>query len=142
MGQYYGPSQQGYPPPGYPPPGYPPPGYPPPGYPPPGYPPPGYPQVYGQRPHRGGAVLALGIIGLVLSFASLLAIAGLVCSIIAVVMGTKDLREMQAGVMSPAGRGMTNAGRICAIVGLCLTGLFIVAMVVGVFALSATSHFW
>jgi len=121
MGQHYGP--QGYPP-----------GYPPPGYPPPGYPPPGYPPGYGLAPHRGAAVLTLGIIGLVLSFASLLAIAGLTCSILAVVMGTKDLREMTAGVMSPAGRGMTTAGRVCGIIGMSITAVFVVIVLVALFA--------
>ncbi len=64
------------------------------------------------RPHRGGAILALGILGLVVCF---------ICGIIAWVMGNTDLREMGAGRMDPSGRGLTNAGRICGIVSVILS---------------------
>ena len=63
------------------------------------------------KAHRGGAVLALGIIGLVLC---------VICGIIAWVMGKNDLKEMDAGIMDPAGRGMTNAGKICGMIGVIL----------------------
>ena len=56
------------------------------------------------RPHRGGTILALGIVGLVCCF---------ICGIIAWVMGNNDLKEMSAGRMDPSGQGMTNAGKIC-----------------------------
>ena len=56
------------------------------------------------RPHRGGVVLALGILGLVVCF---------ILGIIAWVMGNKDLREIDAGTMDPSGRGLTKAGKIC-----------------------------
>ena len=64
------------------------------------------------RPPRGGAILALGILGLVVCF---------ICGIIAWVMGNTDLREMGAGRMDPSGRGLTNAGRICGIVSVILS---------------------
>ena len=63
------------------------------------------------RPHRGGAILALGIVGLVVCF---------ICGIIAWVMGKTDLREMAAGRMDPSGQGLTNAGRICGIISVVL----------------------
>ena len=59
------------------------------------------------KPHRGGTVLALGILGLVCCW---------ILGIIAWVMGNGDLREMDAGMMDPAGRGLTQAGKICGII--------------------------
>jgi hypothetical protein len=61
-----------------------------------------------QQPHRAGAILALGILGIVPCF---------ICGIIAWVMGNGDLRKMDEGIMDPAGRGMTQAGKVCGIVG-------------------------
>ena len=69
------------------------------------------------RPHRGGTVLALGIIGMVVE---LCCIIGLVLSIIAWVMGAGDLKEMAAGRMDRSGEGMTRAGMICGIIGVVL----------------------
>ena len=72
------------------------------------------PQAQGQqplKPHRGGIVLALGILGLVVC---------VICGIIAWVMGNNDLREMTAGTMDPSGRGMTQAGKICGMVSVIL----------------------
>jgi len=63
------------------------------------------------RPHRGGAVLALGIVGLV---------SCVICGIIAWVMGAKDLKEMAAGRMDRSGEGMTRAGMICGIISVIL----------------------
>jgi hypothetical protein len=63
------------------------------------------------KPHRGGVVLALGILGIVVCF---------ICGIIAWVMGNKDLREMDAGIMDPSGRGLTQAGRICGMISVIL----------------------
>ncbi|MHC4206793.1 MAG: DUF4190 domain-containing protein [Planctomycetota bacterium] len=63
------------------------------------------------RPHRGGLILALGILGIVCCF---------ICGIIAWVMGNNDLREMAAGRMDPSGQGLTQAGKICGIVSVVL----------------------
>ena len=63
-------------------------------------------------PHRGGAVLALGILGITPCF---------ICGIIAWVMANRDLREMAAAQMDPSGRGLTQAGKICGMVGVILT---------------------
>jgi len=59
------------------------------------------------RPHRGGIILALGILGILCCF---------ICGIIAWVMGSNDLREMAAGRMDPSGQGITNAGKICGMI--------------------------
>jgi hypothetical protein len=83
----------------------------------------------GVRAHRGGAILALGIVGIVVCF---------ILGIIAWVMGTADLRAMDAGTMDPSGRGLTQAGRICGIIGtvLGLGGLLlaVIMLLIGVTA--------
>jgi hypothetical protein len=63
------------------------------------------------KPHRGTVIIVLGILGLV------------VCAPLAIaawVMGSNDLKEMDAGTMDPTGRGTTNAGKICGIIGTIL----------------------
>jgi hypothetical protein len=75
-------------------------------------------QVETLKPHRGTTVLVLGIIGIACC---------LICGIIAWVMGSKDLKEMDEGIMDPEGRGLTQAGKICGMVsvGLQVLGLLI-----------------
>ena len=65
----------------------------------------------GLKAHRGGVVLTLGILGIVICF---------ICGIIAWVMGKNDLREIDAGTMDPTGRGLTNAGKICGMISVIL----------------------
>ena len=89
-------------------------------------------QPSGTRPHRGGAVLALGIIGIVVCF---------ICGIIAWVMASKDLKEMDAGRMDPSGKGLTKAGMICGIVGVVLTALGIIWWLIAIFALGSAGFF-
>lgn len=67
-------------------------------------------------PHRGGLILALGILSWVVCP---------ILSIIAWVMGNQDLKEMDAGRMDPEGRGLTQAGKIIGIVHICFIGFFI-----------------
>ena len=69
------------------------------------------------KPHRGAAVLALGITGIIPCF---------ICGIIAWVLARRDLAEMEAGHMDPAGRGLTMAGKICGIVGVCFWSVYLV----------------
>ena len=86
-----------------------------------------------RKPHRGGAILALGIFGLVLHVASvwgavldggtLIAIfppVAVICGIITWVMGSRDLRGMSTGMINPTGQGITRAGRLCGIVAVLL----------------------
>src|SRR5262245_27289587 len=59
-------------------------------------------------PHRGTMILVLGILSLV------------ICGWIgpfAWVMGNRDLEEIRRGRMDREGQGITNAGRICGIIG-------------------------
>jgi hypothetical protein len=85
-------------------------------------------------PHRGAAILVLGIVGLVVGLlgsfcCGIFGIAGCICGIIAWVMANKDLREMAAGRMDPAGRGTTQAGKICGIISVILAiVVFIISM--------------
>lgn len=84
------------------------------------------------KPHRGTVILVLGILGLV--------VCG-ICGIVAWVMGNADLREMDSGLMDPAGRGTTQAGKILGMisVGLMALGLvlWLIMMVVGLSAAAA-----
>ncbi len=86
------------------------------------------------KPHRATLVLVLGILGLVLC---------VICGIIAWVMGNADLKEMDAGTMDPSGRGMTQAGKICGMVGciinLVVVGLWILMVVGAIVTGAATS---
>ncbi len=44
------------------------------------------------------------------------------------IMGSNDLKEMDAGLMDPSGRDTTKAGRICGIIG---TVLLLISVVIG-----------
>ena len=76
------------------------------------------------KPHRGTLILVLGILGLV------------ICGplgIAAWIMGSGDLKEMDAGNMDPAGRGNTNIGKI---LGIIATVLMIVGAIVAILAIA------
>ena len=73
------------------------------------------------KPHRGTLILVLGIVGMLPLCLPL--------GIVAWVMGAGDLKQMDAGTMDPAGRGTTQAGKICGIIGT-------VIMVIQIFWLS------
>lgn len=63
------------------------------------------------QPHRGGIVLTLGILGLIL------------CTPLAPIawsMGASDLLAMRTGRMDPSGMGVTQAGYVCGIIGTVL----------------------
>lgn len=78
------------------------------------------------KPHRGGTVLALGIVGLVLNFGCGF---GWILGIIAWVMANNDLKEMDAGVMDPSGRSNTSAGKICGIISVVLGAIGVIIFV-------------
>lgn len=69
------------------------------------------------KPHRGTMILIFGIIGLVCC---------VIFGIVAWVMGKKDLAEMDAGLMDPSGRGLTNAGKILGIISVVLTLIYVI----------------
>jgi hypothetical protein len=73
------------------------------------------------KPHRGVLILILGI----LSFFG----CSIFTAIPAWVMGNSDLKEMDAGTMDPAGRGMTQAGKILGIIAVVLAILTVVVIV-------------
>jgi hypothetical protein len=73
-------------------------------------------------PHRGSTVLTLGILSLVLGCL------GIIFGPIAWAMGNTDMAEIRSGRMDPDGEGLTNAGRICGIIG---TVLGIIGLVLG-----------
>lgn len=85
-------------------------------------------------PHRGVVILVLGILSLLVCF---------VFGIASWVMGNADLKQMDAGLMDPEGRGLTQAGKLCGIIGLVLNilaigmGLFFVLFALGA---SAVAH--
>ena len=65
-------------------------------------------------PGRGGAVLALGVIGIVFCF---------ITGIIAWVMGKNDLAEMEAGLRDRQDYSLTKAGMICGMVSVAVWAL-------------------
>jgi hypothetical protein len=84
------------------------------------------------EPHRGGMILAFGIVGLVCCFPF---------SIAAWVMGNADLEEMDRGRMDDSGRGLTLAGKIIGIVQLSLMafGILIYAVMILIAVLGAAN---
>ena len=58
---------------------------------------------------------------------------GLVTGIMAWVMGGKDLKQIDAGVMDPDGRSNTHGGIICGIIGTILGGLDVACGVAALF---------
>jgi len=70
------------------------------------------------EPERGGLILTLGILSIVIPFL------GPILGICAWVMGIRDMNKMRSGQMDPRGLGTTQAGLICGIVGTILEGLF------------------
>jgi predicted Zn finger-like uncharacterized protein len=94
------------------------------------------------EPHRAGLVLTLGITSLVLvgvcwPLSPISAIMG----VITWVMGSGDLRKMNAGQMDPEGRGSTQAGYVCGIISACLGLLFTIgcAAYIGLVAMVASN---
>ncbi len=101
-------------------------------YPPHGYgAPPMQPQSW-LPPHRGGTILTLGILSLVVCQ---------LCGPFAWAMGSKDLKLINSGAMDPMGRGTTQAGMVCGIIGTCLMLVWVLILflqlVVGIAIFSA-----
>ena len=83
------------------------------------------------EPHRGGAILALGILGLVFCG---------ICGIFAWTMGNTDLAKMRAGRMDRSGESLTSSGRIMGIITVVLwLGALGLAMLVGIAGSAASS---
>lgn len=91
---------------------------------------PGYPQQPRHyAPHRGGLILAMGIMSFVCNVM-------LIPGILAWTMGRSDLREMKAGRMDPSGEGITTAGMVLGIITTALFGLimlfYLVVIIIGI----------
>jgi hypothetical protein len=67
------------------------------------------------EPHRGTLVLVLGIVSIVTNTLGLPL--GLPIGLPAWIMGHRDLKKMERGEMDPNGKGATQAGFICGIIG-------------------------
>lgn len=95
-----------------------------------------YPQpMYGYQsyiyPSRGGSVLALGILSLLL------------CQIlgpIAWAMGNTELERIDAGQSDPSQRGNVSAGRICGIISTCLMIASVVLIAILFAAAASATH--
>lgn len=92
----------------------------------------GYGYGYGTgghyAPHRGGVVLALGILGFMVCF---------ILGIVAWTMGSNDLNAMRSGRMDPSGMGLTQAGMICGMISTILGALGTVIFLIAVAANAA-----
>jgi hypothetical protein len=90
-----------------------------------------------QRPNNMGgynlpnstAVLVLGILSILGCFCY--GIVGLILGIIALVLAQKDLKMLNASPSSYNASSANNmkAGRVCAIIGVCLSGLYFLILV-------------
>ncbi len=78
----------------------------------------------GERPHRGPLILILGILSIITTCP--------IPGIMAWVMGSADLADMQAGRMDASGQGATQAGRF---LGMAFSMVYIVGAVIAMFVL-------
>ncbi|HEY1860513.1 MAG TPA: hypothetical protein VGG61_09180 [Gemmataceae bacterium] len=93
-------------------------------------------------PHRGGMVLTLGIISVVsvvldvllscccLPAGWVMSLVGLGTGIPAWILGQRDLAKMRTGEMDPTGKGSTQGGWICGMIGTILSVLILVGSVI------------
>src|SRR5438445_9210609 len=77
------------------------------------------------EPHRGTLILVFGILSLVTVGLYFLSPIGLGLAIAAWIMGQRDLAKMHQKIMDPQGRGTTQAGWICDIIGTVLNSLLV-----------------
>jgi hypothetical protein len=84
-------------------------------------------------PHRGGTILALGIISLVI-----FPYATVVCGPLAWIMGNTDLAEIRAGRMDSSGEGMVQAGRVLGMIStiLILGAILFLCLFVGLIVMT------
>lgn len=71
-----------------------------------------------RKPHRGAAILTLGILGLAFSCCPP---AGWVLGGAALSMASADLYEMEMGRMNREGQGLTQSGKVCGIVAVAIS---------------------
>jgi hypothetical protein len=77
--------------------------------------------------HRGGVLLALGILSIVFGVPSLYlfvpSLVGLPLALVAYLIADHDLSRMWAGRMDPGGRASASAAQWCALTGFLLSAL-------------------
>jgi len=83
------------------------------------------------------ASLVLGIVAVVLGFFGYVAIAGVACGIIGIILGVQAKKEIPEG----APTGMAVAGLVLSIIGTVLSGILLIACVacIGFFTTAASS---
>jgi hypothetical protein len=76
------------------------------------------------------AALVLGIISIPTCFCY--GIIGLACGIIAIILGSKAIKlfKENPGVYNPSSFNNANAGRICGIIGVVLSALFLIYIII------------
>ncbi len=74
------------------------------------------------KPHRATLILVFGILGIIPGCLPL--------GICAWVMGNKDLKDMDQGLMDPSGRDTTKVGKILGIIGTVLMSLALIVWLV------------
>lgn len=78
----------------------------------------------GRSSGKAVAVLVLGICSIV--GCMFYGLPGLACGIIAIILARSVKRDVEAGELSPSALSMSNAGRICGMVGTSLSALMII----------------
>ncbi len=91
------------------------------------------------EPHRGTAVLTIGVLSLVFSVCAPI---GLTLGIVAWVMGQGDLAKMRRREMDREGQGPTTGGWICGIIGVGLSVIFGLITLLMFFAWSQENDGW
>lgn len=86
-----------------------------------------YRQNYRKQLPNATTVLVLGITSVVTSFCY--GIFGIILGIVALVIAKKDLQLYRENPYEYDGYQNLNAGRICAIIGLCIGSLFFIFMI-------------
>lgn len=81
------------------------------------------------EPHRGGLILTLGNVSMLLGGLSLClfgmgALLSIPVGILAWTMASRDLERMREGLMDPGGKVQTETGRTGAVAGIILGGIF------------------
>ncbi len=79
------------------------------------------------KPHRGQTILIMGILSFIFSSCLVGGIAGIVTWVCA----NADLNEMDEGIRNPAGRNLTKAGKIMAIIAVVISALVVAGNMIG-----------
>ena len=84
------------------------------------------------------AVLVLGIVSIAGCFCY--GIPGIICSIIALILAgkAKTIYQQNPDLYTPSSYKNMNAGRICAIIGISLSALYLIAIVIWLIAFGAS----